>query len=69
MFLAYYTLPELVLQMQNRLDIILYHSANRNPGPIGNYRTNGLCIDAGKNQGPFSLHVPELVLQRNELFE
>ena len=54
------TLVEGVSQMQQRLDFVLHHAADRHAGPVLDDGRHGLLVDARKNQR-------RLPLQRREL--
>ena len=49
------TFLEIVREIQDRLNFVLHHSANRNSRPVRDHRGNSLAVDAGKNERRLAL--------------
>src|SRR5437773_12580971 len=54
---------EIVREIQDRLNFVLYHSTNRNSGPVRDYGCNGLFVDARKNERRLSLERGEFLFE------
>ncbi len=58
------TLADQLLKFHQSADFILNHVSNRNSGPQGNYRGNGIVTHTCKNQRNLALNFVKLVDQR-----
>src|SRR5437773_6080893 len=56
-------LLEIVREIQDRLNFVLYHSTNRNSRPVRDHRGNSLFVDAGKNERCLSLKCSQFLFK------
>src|SRR5262249_22321132 len=56
-----------LFQRQDRADLVGYHPANRNPGPVRDDLGNGLVIDTGMQQRRLALDVFEHAVDLDQL--
>src|SRR5438045_901416 len=54
---------EIVREIQDRLNFVLYHSTNRNSSPVRDYGCNGLFVDARENERGLSLERGEFIFE------
>ena len=64
--LADHPLPQRILELEDRLDLVLHHAADGDAGPVLDHLGDRLLVDADQHQRRFALHVGELRLQLPE---
>jgi hypothetical protein len=65
--LAHDPLFKIIRQIENRLNFIFEHSPNWDPGPIREYGSDSLAVDAGENERILTLDHREIGLELPQL--